>query len=57
MSESVMKGQRAVSDRKAMLDQSHNLGSSPSCPTTKLYDLGQKSMVSAFSVVCPKVVV
>lgn len=34
-----------------MLDQSRNLGSSPSCPTTKLYDLGQKSMVSAFLVV------
>lgn len=41
----------------AMLDQSCNLGSSPSGPTTKLYDLGQDPMVSTVSVVCQKVVV
>lgn len=40
-----------------MLDQLCNLGSSSSCPTTKLHHLGPDPMVSAFSVVSQKVVV
>lgn len=57
MSRGWQQDRELFSDLMEMLDQSCNLGSSSSCPTTKLHDLGPDPMVSAFSVISQKVVV